>query len=143
VAKCDDAVKEFKCGLNCAQAILVTYGPERGLDRETSIRLGSSLGGGVGHTGRICGAASGACIILGLAYCSGPGRADRDKPLQESARLLDEFAARLGTVDCIQILGRSIRTQEELVAARESGIFAQKCPGCVRTAAEILESILG
>jgi C_GCAxxG_C_C family probable redox protein len=143
MARSDDAAKEFKEGLNCAQAILVTYGPEHGLDRETAVRLGSSLGAGVGRTGRICGAANGACLVLGLKYCEGKSLASREKSLQESARFLDDFERRLGAVDCKTLIGCSLRTPAERSTARAMGLFETKCAVCVRTAAEILDAILG
>ncbi len=40
----EQAVACFKEGLNCAQALLSTYGPRLGLDREEAIRIAGALG---------------------------------------------------------------------------------------------------
>ena len=44
----------FETGCNCAQAVLCAY-PEL-LPRETAMKLGASLGGGIGRLREVCGA---------------------------------------------------------------------------------------
>ena len=48
----------FETGCNCAQAVLCAY-PEL-LPRETAMKLGASLGGGIGRLREVCGAVSAA-----------------------------------------------------------------------------------
>lgn len=62
------ALELFEIGYNCAQAIVIAYGKEYGVEREMAIKLGSSLGAGVSGLGEVCGAITGASIILGLKY---------------------------------------------------------------------------
>lgn len=142
VGNAQDAQKAFKDGLNCSQAILATYGPARGLEQSIALRLGGALGAGVGRTGRICGAANGACMILGLRHGGGWALASREKALQEAARFLDLFEARLGSVECKALIGCSLRTPADRSKAREQGLFDTKCALCVRTAGEILDGML-
>lgn len=64
----DYAVELFEMGYNCAQAIVIAYGKDYGLDKETSIKIASSFGSGIAGTGETCGTMIGATIILGLKY---------------------------------------------------------------------------
>lgn len=52
-------------GLNCAQSVLCAFCEKYGLPKETAMQIASGLGGGF-RTGEICGAASGAVIVIGL-----------------------------------------------------------------------------
>ena len=56
-------------GLNCAECVAKTFFDlhETGLPPET-IRLATGFGGGIGRSGNICGAISGAVMSLGTIY---------------------------------------------------------------------------
>ena len=56
----------FLEGYNCAQAVVCAFEDMTGLDRETSARLASSFGGGMGRLREVCGTVSGALLVLGL-----------------------------------------------------------------------------
>ncbi len=58
----------FAGGHNCCQAVLAAYGEIHGLNRETALKLGAGMGGGVGHSGELCGFVSAACLVLGLKH---------------------------------------------------------------------------
>ena len=47
-------------GYNCAQAVLCAFSDVTGFDTETSARMASSFGGGMGRLRQTCGAVSGA-----------------------------------------------------------------------------------
>ena len=63
-----EAVDLFELGYNCAQAIVIAYGKDYGLDKELAIKIAASFGAGLASTGEVCGAIVGASIILGLKY---------------------------------------------------------------------------
>ena len=56
----------FRQGYNCAQALLMAFGDSCGLERDMALKLALGLEGGLGMTGEVCGAANGACLLLGL-----------------------------------------------------------------------------
>ena len=56
----------FETGCNCAQAVLCAY-PEL-LPRETAMKLGASLGGGIGRLREVCGAVSAMVLLAGLLF---------------------------------------------------------------------------
>ena len=138
----DSAEQALRSGINCAQAILVTYGPALGLEEPTALRLASGLNGGVGRTGEICGAVSGACMILGLAHGPADRKSSREKSAEEVGRFIDAFTARCGFVRCADLLGMPIRNADDRAKAKAAGLFETECPRFVRIAAEILEEML-
>lgn len=84
----------FKQGFNCAESIFLTFRqyltPE--LD-ESFVRMATPFGGGLGHAGCICGALSGAIMMLGLKK----GRTSPDMPRDAAYELSCEFQKRFMT----------------------------------------------
>jgi len=62
------AKRNFEEGCNCAQAVLLAFAPECGLDRDTALRLASSFGGGFCRLRELCGAVSAAGMVLGMLH---------------------------------------------------------------------------
>ena len=51
---------------NCAQSVLSVFTQELGIDPATALKISLPFGAGMGRTGGVCGAVSGAYIVLGL-----------------------------------------------------------------------------
>lgn len=137
----------FEAGFNCAQAILSTYGLEFGLDRETALRVAAPLGGGMGRMGHVCGAVSGAYIVLGLRHGGTRSRRKASKASKERVyrfvrEFADRFTARNGSTICRELVGCEIRTPAGRRRAREQHLFKTRCPRFVRDAAEIIEELI-
>ena len=96
----------FLEGYNCAQAVVCAFDDLTGLDRETSARLASSFGGGMGRMREVCGTVSGALLVLGQ-LC---GYSDPKDPQAkiDHYHLVQEFARRFreinGTIICRELL---------------------------------------
>ena len=50
----EQAVALFTGGMACSQAILATYGPLFGFDRDEAIRIARGFGGGMGRLSETC-----------------------------------------------------------------------------------------
>ena len=102
----EEAKALFMEGYNCAQAVFCAFGDVTGLDRDRSARLASSFGGGLGRLREVCGAVSGAAMVLGAAK----GYADpKDaKAKKEHYERVREFAGRFrdseGSILCRELL---------------------------------------
>jgi C_GCAxxG_C_C family probable redox protein len=142
--KTECAVACFEEGFNCAQAVLSTCGPELGLDRETALKVAGGLGGGMGRLGEVCGAVTGAFMVIGLKY--GKTRPEDDEAKERAYGLVTEFADRFksrnGSILCRELLGCDISTPESRAAAKEKDLFATLCPKLVQDAMEIVEQML-
>ena len=142
--KVESAVSSFNNGFNCCQSVLLAYCQELGLDSQVASKLSTGFGGGMGRMAGVCGAVTGAFMVLGLKY--GKMRAEDNEPKQKTYKLIRKFAekfeARNDSIACKDILGYDISTPQGLRAAREEVLFSKLCPKFVQDAAEILEEML-
>ena len=81
-------------GANCAQSLVCAFSDVTGLDQETTMKLCGAFGGGF-RTGGICGAVSGAGVVLGFVY---PHADPADMPAKTRiSKKIMEFASRSGS----------------------------------------------
>jgi len=135
----------FRKGYNCSQSVLMAFGDITGLDEETAAKLASSFGGGIGRMREVCGAVSGAAMVLGIIKgCSDPD--DREAKKAHYA-LVREFADRFrelnGSMICRELLSGVQTTTGGDPEARSAEYYKKRpCPDLVRQAAEILDEML-
>lgn len=65
--KRDRAIEYFAAKMHCSQAVLAAFSEECGISEEQAFRLGSCFGSGM-RKGEVCGACTGALMVLGLLY---------------------------------------------------------------------------
>ncbi len=144
LSKAKEADKQFEKGYSCAPSVLSTYCEQFGLERELALKIACGFGGGIGHTGRTCGAVTGAVMVIGLKH--GQANANDEKSRQETHKLvrefIDKFAALHGSVECRELIGYDLSNPDEFEAARASGVVERKCRGFVHDSAHLLEDVL-
>lgn len=128
--------------LNCAQAMLSTYGKKFGLSEEMAIKVASSFGGGMGQMGKTCGAVTGAFMVLGgLAY-----ETDNPNARSEVYSLVKDFTQRFisrnGSICCKTLLGYDFSSEEGARIIREKKLVSTICPQLDQCAAEIVEELI-
>jgi len=136
------AVTRFTDGCNCCQSVLSCLSGRYGLDAETAIRLGTGFGGGMVRGG-ICGAVSGAVMLLGLA--GGGGHGHEDLKLATFGRVRDfysRFMERNGSIICRDLLGLDPSTPEGKARAREENLFATVCSRLIVDAVTQVQAII-
>ncbi len=164
--KGDLAKTYFLSGYNCAQAVLLAFSEETGLDEKTAMCLASSFGGGMGRLREVCGTVSAALMILGIlhGYDATAEDAAEQKPAHYAR--VQEFAARfkaeVGTIICREILENHAKKleAEKIVAENDDQLLAMRssspdatprseeyyqkrpCAEMARLAADILETYL-
>lgn len=140
--RAETAVQSFLRSMNCAQAVVEVYAQEAGISEETARRVAAAFAGGMG-CGEICGAVSGALIVLGLKFGKTKPRdsmADR-RTFAKVEEFMAEFNRRHGAVQCSRLLGVDMSTAQGLKEARKNGYFHTVCPENVRSAVQILGEI--
>ncbi len=140
--KCERAVDLFSGGMTCAQAILTVYGEAHGLDVEVAAKLGRPLAGGMGRSGRTCGAVTAALLLLGLSKDDPDESEARKACLHHVQRLLHRFTLRHGSTECRELLGADWNTPEGLRRIQEENLVRARCPAFVRDAASMLEELM-
>jgi C_GCAxxG_C_C family probable redox protein len=66
----EQAVEYYKQGYTCAQSILASFAARYGLQHDLAFRIGEPFGAGTSCTNDMCGAVTGAIMVLGLQYGS-------------------------------------------------------------------------
>lgn len=144
MSKVKEADEQFEKGYSCAPSVLSAYSEQFGLKKELALKIACGFGGGIGRTGRTCGAVTGAVMVIGLKH----GRADlNDEEFrQETYKLvkefIDKFTALHGSVECRELIGYDLSNPAEFESARASSDVERKCRGFVHDAARILEDVL-
>lgn len=137
-----EAMAYFNNGLNCAQAVLSAYCEKYGLDKKTAYRIAGGLGGGF-RAGEICGAVSGAVLVIGLKYGqSKPEDANAKADCyQKTEEFINAYRSLHGSVICRELLGCDISTKEGRETAQEKNLFGTVCVEKVQKAIELLEEM--
>ena len=97
--------------LLCSEAVLVVLnkGLGGGLSDDVAIRLASALPVGLGHSGCVCGALSGAALAVGLFLGrSTPGAPDKLEALKAANLIHDRFKGMFGAT-CCRVLTKTVK----------------------------------
>jgi C_GCAxxG_C_C family probable redox protein len=144
-SRADGAAANIASGkMNCSQSVLTAFAEELGLETRLARKLALGFGGGMGRTGKTCGAVTGAYMVIGLKQ--------DDLKAENTGQIKDEvyalvrefnkrFTAINGSVACKELLGCDLSTAEGVAAAREKKLFTTLCPKFVHNAVEVLEAM--
>ena len=136
----------FEQGYNCAQSVALAFCDETGLAPETAAKLASSFGAGMGRLREVCGAVSGALLVLGAVKgVSDPqdrqGKTAQYKEIQEFAKRFRELN---GSIVCRELLGLTEKTSEPTPEQRTPEYYRKRpCGELVACSTLILEETLG
>jgi len=139
----EQALLLFSEKFHCSQAVLAAFAPECGLSREQALKL-ACFGSGMRH-GEVCGACTGALMVLGLRF----GQTDKEDLVSRQRAnavndaMMERFAEKGGSYLCNELLGCDVKTEEGVLYAREHKLFTEFCPKMVALAVDLLEEIIG
>jgi C_GCAxxG_C_C family probable redox protein len=143
-SRVEQAIACFEEGFSCSQAILSTFAPQLGLDRDLALKVSGAFGAGMGRMGETCGAVTGAFMVIGLLH--GRTKAEdqeaKEKAYAVVAEVADRFRQRNGSLACRELLGCDLGTAEGQQYAHDHELYATRCVRFVRDIAEIVESML-
>ena len=134
--RCEEAVKKYKSGYSCAQAVACTYADVMQLSETQAYRLSEGFGGGMGHAGHTCGACSAMVMVASYLVCPGmtQDKTSKDTTYPIIKGMVKSFEKANGNLNCFDILRNA-----------EKGIEDGKrlsCIHCVRQACEQLDDLL-
>ena len=128
---------------HCSQAVLAAFKDEVGLTEKQALKLGACFGSGM-RKGEVCGACTGALMVLGLLY----GQYDKADPHsrevanQVNDLMMKRFAEVSGSYICNDLLGCDVRTEEGVKYCFDNNLFTEFCPKMVANAVDVLEEII-
>lgn len=139
----EESLKLFESKFHCSQAVFAAFSEELGLKKEQALKIGACFGSGM-RKGEVCGACTGALMVLGLKY----GHyiiGDIESKLKVddvTDKFLDEFKKQNGSYICKELLNCDISTKEGKDYAIKNNLFTEFCPKMVESASEITKSLL-
>jgi len=127
---------------NCCTSVLAAYAPELAMEKDLAVRATRGMPG-IGLLGKVCGAVSGATLVIGLKTTN-ENNVHNTEARNETFKTVREFVARFEerhfSIKCRELLGRDTSTWEKLQAARKDNAFAN-CPKFIESAVNILDDI--
>ncbi|HET6845465.1 MAG TPA: C-GCAxxG-C-C family protein [Anaerolineales bacterium] len=146
--KTDLARRYHERGFNCAQSVLAPFAGDYGLDEPTALRISTGFGSGMGRLCEVCGALTGAFMVIGLKHGRQESDGTKYGPKTENTyRLVTELAARFrqrnNSIYCRDLVGHDLSIPEERENARQAGVFTAVCSKCIEDATDLAEKALG
>jgi C_GCAxxG_C_C family probable redox protein len=120
----EKALEYFNKKFHCSQAVLAAFADECGLTEEQALKLGACFGSGM-RKGEVCGACTGALMVLGLLYGQFD-KADTESRLTANKvndKMMNGFAEVCGSYICNDLLKCDISTKEGVEYARANNLF--------------------
>ena len=139
----EKALEYFGKEFHCSQAVLAAFADECEITEKQALQLGGCFGSGM-RKGEVCGACTGALIVLGLLYGQ-YDKADSESRLianEVNDQMMDGFAKLSGSYICNDLLGCDISTEEGVEYARKNCLFTEFCPKMVANAVDVLEDVI-
>jgi C_GCAxxG_C_C family probable redox protein len=144
MTKSDIAVNKFKDGFNCSQAVVYSFADEINIDRDAALKMANGFGGGMGRKQEVCGAISGAIMVLSSLFGRGEndGKEKHENTYRKVRELVDAFKKECGTIHCRELLlGCDLLSEAGQQRFKDDHLVA-KCHECIRVSCIILEKML-
>ncbi len=136
----------FAEGYNCAQAVFAAFCDVTGIEKNTALKLSSSFGGGMGRMREVCGAVSGAFMVLGALYGYSELDAECKKVHYELIRkAAGIFKENNGSIICRELLAdNGVHAEVGGTPETRTEAYYKKrpCRELVEMAAEIVDDII-
>ena len=133
-----EAGRMHHLGYNCAESVLGGVVAAHG-GEPAPLRIATGFGGGIGRTGDVCGAVTGA--VLALGWLKGRTRPDEKEiyaRVSASIReLLADFRAEYGTLTCSALTGYDLSDPAVLPRFADDQERRKKCAAFIDTAARL------
>ncbi len=144
-SKSEIAQEKFLQGYNCAQAVLIAFCKEAGMDERQAARFASSFGGGMGQLHEVCGTVSAMFMVAGVAagYDDPADKGKKNAHYANIRALAKAFVAKDGSILCRDLLKNAKSNVEAVADAHTRERYARRpCLKYVADAAELMEAFL-
>jgi C_GCAxxG_C_C family probable redox protein len=140
-SRIDDATDRFKGGFNCAQAVFSAYTPLLGVKEDDALRISTGFGAGMGRQQEVCGAVTGAYMVIGCkqGMTDANDTAAKETTYAQVKVFTRRFCQLHGTISCRELLGCDIDTEEGKRDYNERKLSATVCLPCVQDACKIID----
>jgi C_GCAxxG_C_C family probable redox protein len=140
----EKAIRTFRSGLNCAQAVLTGYSEALDFDNAFALNISAGFGGGMGRLQETCGAVTGSYMVLGIY--NGRKYSDNAEKKEVTYKMIQSFSEKFkainGFTDCRSLLKCDLRTEEGHRYSVENNLFGTTCEKCILDSIRIIDEIL-
>ena len=134
----------FLKGYNCSQAVIGAFCDKIDLSFDDAMKISLGFGGGMGRMREVCGACSGAFMVIGMLYGkSAPTTTEERKELYARIRAIaEEFRIDNGSIICNDLLGGNAEVGGTPSERTKEYYKKRPCVECVKSAVRILEEYI-
>jgi C_GCAxxG_C_C family probable redox protein len=138
----EKAAELFSNGYNCAQSVLGAFCEENGLDKNTAFKLANGFGGGI-RCGELCGAVTGAIMVIGLkcGFYIEKDFSQKGFCNKKSHEFIEKFKEINKSALCRDLLGVNIQSPDDFNTPEAQEAHKIICPKMIASAVQILESM--
>jgi len=142
--KANRATQNMTQGHVCSESVLLAACREFEIEVDDKIipRIAFGFAGGIGNTGAVCGAVSGAVMAIGLIKERGGTMEDALRTLGLVAEFRRRFEAEMGTINCRELTGADLTTREGIEQFMSSDAPQKACFPAVATAFRLVVELL-
>lgn len=135
------AVNKFRDGYCCSQSVLFSFADKLEISEDVALKIANGFGAGMGRKQEVCGAVSGAVMVIGLLYGRGvnDGKDKHEDTYDRVRDFIDAFEAKHNTVLCKKLLDGCDLLSPQGQDYFKSSNMIEKCYGFVEDAVNILE----
>ncbi len=112
------------------------------IENEIIPRIASCFGGGIGNTGAVCGAVSGAVMAIGLMKERGNTMEEMLSTLAVTQEFRNRFEAEMKTINCRELTGIDLSTPDGIKQLMGSDIPQTVCLPAVAVAYRLVLDLL-
>lgn len=142
--KSKKAEELFLMGYGCSQSVLGAFADDIGLDFNTAMKIASPFGGGMGRMREVCGAMTGAFMVLGLIYgFYEPSPFKKGEIYQRVREIAELFKEKNGTIICRELLENVKTTKGAAPEERTDEYYKRRpCLAHIIFTTELLEDYI-
>lgn len=140
--KSESAIKLFSEGYNCSQAVSTVFAEDYGITKDEMLKISCGFGGGMRNC-EVCGAVSGAIMVIGMKYGNGISNISENKMncYQKTVEFTQKFKEINQSIICRELLGLDLFKDDGMKKAQENNLFQTTCIKMIVDAVELLEKL--
>ncbi len=140
--KSNKAKELFLQGYNCAQAVSAVFADNYGISQNDILKMSCGFGGGI-RSAEVCGAVSGAVMVIGMKYGNGTVNSPEVKAscYEKTVEFINMFREKNKSIVCRDLLGLDIFKDDGMKKAQEANLFQTTCIDMITDAVNLLEQL--
>lgn len=140
--KSEKAKELFLKGYNCAQSVSAVFADNYGINQNDILKMSCGFGGGM-RNAEVCGAVSGAVMVIGMKYGNGSMNSPDANAFcyQKTVEFTNMFRKKNNSIICRELLGVDIFKDDGMKKAQDANLFQTTCIDMITDAVNILEQL--